>query len=91
MIQIMITFEDARRIAAATLSALWDYAVEIEPHGFEDKQDYKVLVHHDVEVLGGPVVLVAKADGSVDFVPYLSDPDRWEAMAPVGVSEQSTV
>ena len=91
MIQIMITFEDARRIAAATLSALWDYAVEIAPHGFEDEHDYMVLVHHDVEVLGGPVVLVAKADGSVDFIPHLSDPDRWEAMAPVGAPEQSTV
>ena len=87
----MITFEDARRTAAAALSALWDYTVEIKPHGFEDNQDYMVLVHHDVEMLGGPLVLVAKADGSVDFIPHLSDPDRWEAMAPVGAPEQSTV
>jgi hypothetical protein len=86
-----ISFEDARQIAAATLSALWNYAVEIEPHGREDEHDFIVLVRHDVELLGGPLVLVTKADGSVNFVPYLADPDRWEAMAPAGAPEQSTV
>ena len=84
MIHRMITFEDARRIAAATLSAHWDYAVEIEPHGREDDEDFMVFVRYDVEMLGGPIVLVTKADESVHLVPFISDPERWEAMLPTG-------
>ena len=84
MIHRMITFEDARRIAAATLSEHWDYTVEIEPHGREDDEDFMVFVRYDVEMLSGPIVLVAKADGLVDLVSYLSDPDRWGAMLSTG-------
>jgi len=80
----MITFEDARGIAAATLSAQWDYAVEIEPHGREDNEDFMVFVRYDDEMLGGPIVLVTKADESVHLVPFISDPDRWAAMVSTG-------
>ena len=84
MIQRMITFEDARRIAAATLSEHRDYVVEIEPQGREDDEDFMVFVRYDVEMLGGPIVLVTKADESVHLVPFISDPERWAAMLPTG-------
>ena len=81
-----ISFEDARRIAAAILSEHWGYAVMMEPHGCEDEQDFRVIVRSDVEQLGGPVVLVEKADGTVHLIPYFADPNRWETMAPVVTS-----
>ena len=84
MIHRMITFEDARRIAAATLSEHWDYTVEIEPHGREDDEDFMVFVRYDVEMLGGPIVLVTKADESVHLVPLVSAAHLRVAMLPTG-------
>lgn len=57
----MTTFEDARGIAATTLSANWGYEVATEPWGFEDAKDYLVVEHHEPGLvpMGAPGVLVS--------------------------------
>lgn len=89
----MATFEDARRLAAATVSTHSGYAVIIEPWGFEGTEAYLTVEHHEPGLvpMGAPVLLVSKLDGTLDLVPYLADADRFDAMARVGAPEPATV
>lgn len=85
----VITFHEARQIAAATLSARFGYEVPIEPWGFEDAEAFLVLEHHEPDLvpMGAPAVFVSKADGALTLVPHLSGRERIKAMRSVGVPE----
>lgn len=87
----MITFEDARRIAATSPELLDMYSVHpfcVESYGWENSRDFLMAVESEMKFILGDHVFVSKRTGKLRLVgatslPWLFD-DPTEGMTPIG-------
>jgi hypothetical protein len=79
----MITFEQARQLVAAHVAP---DELDVAPHGFEDAEDWLVVVKErsEILVLGGPTYLVNRATGRVHEESYVANFARFGAMTSTG-------
>ena len=90
----MITFEEARERATASLAPSWNLGTfMVAEYGFEDADDFLLITGAREAILGdelafiefsGLVTIVNKETGDVDRLIYLDDLERYEAMTSCG-------
>jgi hypothetical protein len=93
----MLSFEQAKAIAYDALAPTWvagecgEYTVA--DYGYEDETAWllidggsKLVIDGDdsCQLIGRGSTFVDKTTGEVFFLTYLEDPDRFDAMTPVG-------
>lgn len=95
--RIMLSFDQARKIAYEELAPTWEVGecgeYTVADYGYEDETAWllidggsRLVIDGDYscQLIGRGSTLVDKRTGEIFSLTYLEDPDRFDAMRPVG-------